>query len=148
MVLRLQASALLLLFLIASVLGQVGLRQCLCSGEISFSFEAPEENCGLHEAKVEEPLCSHCAPASSEHEEPPLSPCERGDCFVLLAVQALDSKVILDLRPPAPLAGPAFTPLAPPVLSGSPEALLAPLSLRPPAPPTVPLTVLYGAFLI
>lgn len=131
--LRLQATALFLLFLAVSLFGALPLQRCLCSGDVSIATDAPHP-------------CDHCHDSENKEEAP--SPCENGDCYVILTLPSLDQPVILDLRELPGLA-PEANPLPCTAHSAPPQQAPFPAPLlRPPDDLSVPLHVLYGTFLI
>ena len=129
-------SAVLLLFLI-SVFGQIGIRQCLCTGQIAFATEVVEE--------CEGGCCKKCGNPAEQNDLP--SPCEDGNCWVTLTLNTVESPAL-----PTPTPDPAAT--CPPTLA-SLDLLAPPVTAnlrlpqhRLPDRRTVSLTVLFSSFLI
>jgi len=134
---RLQTASAVLLLVLASVFGQAGIRQCLCTGQVSYVSNFVE--------KCEDCCCKKHG-ENPPHEELP-SPCDDGSCYWLIALFAVD-----------PIATPATT--SAPVATFPPSIakldLLAPHFFvepqfprqRPPDRKAVPLTVLFSSFLI
>ena len=131
-----------MVLLTVSLVGQLTVQRCLCSGEVSVTLE-PSHDCDACSAHEDD-----CEPCHHEHGEEP-SPCENGDCYVVLfELPPMGTPAVLALRHSMPLALPA----------PSPESLVAAILPAPtpaapaPAPPpdrsAVPLTVLYGCLLI
>ena len=129
----------LLVFLTATLLGQLPLQLCLCSGEISI---APTDCCPGGHVPVDD--CDHGDPCGEEEE----TPCHHEDCVVAVALPALDTPASLELRHGGSIgfAAPASYEIH---SFETPRSLKCqPLIKRLHAPPGPPLTVLYASFLI
>ena len=134
---RLQTAGVMLLLVLVSVLGQIGIRQCLRTGEVTYAFNVVEE-C--------EDSCCKTHGEGPQHNELP-APCDDGSCCLLIALIAVDPFAI-----PVPTSAPV-SPCLPTLASLDHLAPRVSAELqfsqdRPPDRQAVPLTVLFSSFLI
>ena len=141
-ILRIQALLMLLLFGTGSLFGQLQLQLCLCTGALSIASASSSDNQPCCPSENEDgQTCPH------EHREVP-SPCDTGDCCLVVALAAFDQPAtfqLRDLESPFVNTPQGLQLLAPP---GAPRASGRQYLSRPPDPPRVALTVLYSKFLI
>lgn len=135
---RFQAAIAIALLLLTTVVGQAGIRQCLCTGQIAIGAEAICE-C------TDTPCChedTQPAPAPL-----PSSPCEDDTCWLLISLDDADQPPLLTTTPvPSAVSPPQFTGFV--SLTGFTQSKPPVQLQRPPDRRAVPLTVLFSSFLI
>ena len=133
----LQVVGAVLLLVLSSSIGQAGLLQCLCTGQVSFAPSSFDE-------------CTDCCDKEHGDQQPRdeiPSPCDDGSCFLLITLDVVDP-LVTSVSNTDPVAS------CPPASAASdlvaPRDLCAwqPLPYRPPDRQHVPLTVLFSSFLI
>ena len=134
---RLQTASAVLLLLLASVFGQVGIQQCLCTGKVTFGSEVVSQ--------CEDDCCETHGDAPAPGGMP--SPCDDGACYLLISLDAADPPPITASTPvPVAICPSPFARTESPSRLGRAER--PPVPHRPPDRAAVPLTVLFSSFLI
>ena len=135
---HIQTAMLLAVFLMTSIMGQTGIIKCLCSGDVALSADVTG-GCSLCD-------CTPSDDSSGDAPDGHSSPCGKDDCYVVVLLSVLDVPAAPTLESVSFAA--VLENFSPTPLAKHDAAASLILLDHPPPRHTIPLTVLYGSFLI
>ena len=151
MILRIQAAALLLVFLTASLLGQAQFQFCKCAGVLSIGdgiecgeCQLESDGCETQHSCDGSSGCGDLAPSAPTDRQP----CEDDDCLFVLSAEELESLAQIGSRDYDSPEAPAEAQCSSLKSLDAPKLIEPWPTRRPPDPPGVSLNVLYASFLI